>query len=52
MRRKKKARKKEPFHVVHEYERFELESGTIFWAKDEKDAELYKLKVKQHNEAS
>ena len=45
--RKKKAKKKNPFHIEHGYGRFELDDGTVFWAKDSTDAELYRAKIQE-----
>ena len=47
MMRKKKAKKKNPFHIEHGYGRFELDGGTVFWAKDSTDAELYRAKIQE-----
>jgi len=41
----KKKKKNIPFHVKHEYKSFELKDGTKFWARDDSDAELYRMKV-------
>ena len=41
------ARKKKsvPFHIKNNMKQFELKDGTKFWAKDEKDAKLYRKHV-------
>jgi len=38
-------KKKQPFHIVHNFNKYKLSDGTVFWAKDEEDAKLYRKHV-------
>jgi len=42
-----KKKKQIPFHIAHNYKQYELKDGTVFWAKDDEDAELYKQRVEE-----
>ena len=44
-----KKNKNTPFHIVHNFEKYELEDGTTFWARDEHDSKLYIKKIKELN---
>tara|TARA_R100000458_G_C8220749_1_gene205188 strand:+ start:295 stop:459 length:165 start_codon:yes stop_codon:yes gene_type:complete len=37
----KKKNKKQPYHMKHEYQRFQSVNGYKFWAKNRKDATEY-----------
>ena len=37
----KKNNKKLPYHINHDYQRFQSVNGYKFWAKNKKDAEQY-----------
>lgn len=42
-----KKRKDIPFHIVHNFNKYKLSDGTVFWAKDDEDAKLYINKVEK-----
>jgi|APSaa5957512493_1039668.scaffolds.fasta_scaffold01168_4 hypothetical protein len=42
---KRSKRKDIPFDVEHSYKSYTLKDGTIFWAKSNKDAVLYRSKL-------
>jgi|TARA_Y100000296_G_scaffold68661_1_gene81958 hypothetical protein len=34
-------KKKQPFHIVHNFNKYKLSDGTVFWAKDDEASKDY-----------
>ena len=45
----KKKNKKQPYHMKHDYQRFQSTDGYKFWAKNKEDAQVKAFKEYEHD---